>query len=58
MIESLKELLKEITEKNFDKKTIVYLAVAIEILEKLIKGEEKLKNEKFKNNTSEEYQSR
>lgn len=58
MIESLKELLKEITEKNFDKKTIVYLAVAIEILEKLIKGEEKLKNEKFENNTSEEYQSR
>lgn len=58
MIENLKELLKEITEKNFDKKIIVYLAVAIEILEKLIKGEEKLKNEKFENNTSEEYQSR
>lgn len=55
MIESLKELLEEITNKNFSKKQIVYLAVAIEILEKL-KGDER--NEKFKNNSSEEYQAR
>lgn len=34
MIENLKELLQKIIDLNFDKKTIVYLSVAIELLEK------------------------
>ena len=34
MIENLKELLQKIIDLNFDNKTIVYLSVAIELLEK------------------------
>lgn len=41
MIENLKELLKKISDMNFDKKSIVYLAVAIEILEKEFEKHEK-----------------
>lgn len=34
MIQNLKELLQKLIDMNFDKKTIVYLSVAIELLEK------------------------
>lgn len=57
MIEELKKLLEDITNKNYSKKTIVYLAVAIELLEKIIKKEEEMNREKFQDNSSEEHKS-
>lgn len=42
MINSLEELLQKITDLNFDKKTIVYLCVAIEILKKQIERSKNL----------------
>lgn len=38
MIQNLEELLQKIIDLNFDKKTIVYLSVAIELLKKQIEG--------------------